>query len=41
MSMAIKDAVICIDDIERKGESLTVNEILGYINFLKEKETAK
>lgn len=41
MSMAIKDAVICIDDIERKGESLTVNEILGYINFLKEKRNCK
>ncbi|WP_160116792.1 hypothetical protein [Legionella sainthelensi] len=34
--MAIKDAVICFDDIERRGNSLTINEILGYLNFLKE-----
>lgn len=41
MSMAIKDSVICFDDIERRGCSLTVNEILGYLNFLKEKRNCK
>ncbi|SHL58264.1 P-loop NTPase fold protein [Rhodanobacter sp. OK091] len=33
---AIKDYVICLDDIERKGAELPLKEILGLVSMLKE-----
>lgn len=37
----IKNAVICFDDIERAGENLKPEQMLGYINFLKEQKDCK
>ncbi|HAU1200845.1 TPA: P-loop NTPase fold protein [Legionella pneumophila] len=37
----IKDMVICIDDIERKGKNLSSDELLGWISHLKESKNCK
>ncbi|HRI02572.1 MAG TPA: hypothetical protein PLL77_02410 [Pyrinomonadaceae bacterium] len=39
--LAVKNAVICIDDLERKGESLTIREVLGLAALLKEQRNCK
>lgn len=36
--MLIKDYVICLDDVERKGESLPLKEVCGLISLLKEQK---
>gem|GEM_PF-5783593 len=37
----IKDAIICIDDIERKGEDLCIKDVFGLISELKEQKNCK
>ena len=37
----VKKAVICIDDLERKGNDISVKEILGLVNQLKEDRQCK
>ncbi|HBC0467144.1 TPA: hypothetical protein I8Y90_001186 [Legionella pneumophila] len=41
IGISIRDAVICFDDIERASDELGVDQILGYINFLKEERNCK
>lgn len=33
----IKDSVICLDDFERRGTELSAKDVLGLVNYLKEK----
>ncbi len=33
--MSIRDQIVCLDDIERKGQSLTINDVLGLMSLLK------
>lgn len=39
--MFIKDSIICIDDLERRGDGLTLKDTLGLITFLKEQKSCK
>ncbi|HAT2068956.1 TPA: hypothetical protein I8024_000156 [Legionella pneumophila] len=41
IGISIRDAVICFDDIERTSDELGIDQILGYINFLKEERNCK
>jgi hypothetical protein len=36
VAASVKDTIICIDDIERKGKNLSVSDIFGLVNQLKE-----
>jgi hypothetical protein len=38
---SIKESVICIDDIERRGEKLAIRDVLGLISQLKEQKWCK
>jgi hypothetical protein len=40
-SVLIRNQIICIDDLDRKGKNLEVNDVLGLINFLKEERNCK
>lgn len=40
-SMLIRNQVICIDDLERKGETLRSADVLGYVSQLKEERNCK
>lgn len=40
-SILIRNQIICIDDLERKGKKLEVNDVFGLINFLKEERNCK
>ncbi|MEP2184737.1 P-loop NTPase fold protein, partial [Roseibium sp.] len=33
--------IVCIDDIERRGDGLTVKDILGFASYLKEERSCK
>jgi hypothetical protein len=39
--LSIEKTIICIDDLERKGEKLRVQDILGFISDLKEQKKCK
>lgn len=39
--MSISDALICIDDLERKGANLDLKDVLGLVTLLKEKKKCK
>lgn len=39
--MSISEALICIDDLERKGASLDLKDVLGLVSLLKEKKKCK
>lgn len=39
--LAVKDSLICVDDFERKGTSLTPKDILGILSELKERKNCK
>ncbi|RFB82348.1 hypothetical protein B5K08_32145 [Rhizobium leguminosarum bv. trifolii] len=41
VSLSIRDQLICFDDLERRGPSLQVGEVLGYISQLKEERQCK
>jgi hypothetical protein len=41
IGISIRNAVICFDDIERASNELGADQILGYINFLKEERNCK
>ncbi len=41
VSQSIRKTVICIDDFERRSEQLSVKEVMGFINFLKEEQKCK
>jgi hypothetical protein len=40
-SMLIRNQIICVDDLERKGEGLRSADVLGYISQLKEERNCK
>src|ERR1700676_823135 len=37
----VKDQIICIDDLERRGANLSVGDVLGLVSFLKEQRKCK
>ncbi|MBB3428305.1 hypothetical protein FHT85_005330 [Rhizobium sp. BK312] len=39
--MTIRDQIICIDDLERRGQKLDVGDVLGLISFLREQRNCK
>lgn len=39
--MTIRDQVICIDDLERRGQKLDVSDVLGLISYLREQRNCK
>lgn len=39
--LAIRDYVICIDDVERKGAGLAMTDVLGLVSLLKEQRNCK
>ncbi|MBU1286921.1 MAG: hypothetical protein KJ871_04265 [Alphaproteobacteria bacterium] len=36
LSMTISKQIVCFDDLERKGSSLSIRDVLGLVTFLKE-----
>jgi uncharacterized protein YihD (DUF1040 family) len=41
INKALQDKIICIDDLERKSENLSLNEVLGFIEDLTEDKNCK
>jgi len=39
--MTIHDQIICIDDLERRGQKLDINDVLGMISYLREQRNCK
>jgi len=39
--MTIRDQIICIDDLERRGQDLNVTDVLGLISYLREQRNCK
>lgn len=39
--LSVREMIVCIDDLERKGESLSMGDVLGLISFLKEQKQCK
>lgn len=39
--LSVRDALICFDDFERKGDSLSAKDVLGLISLLKEQRNCK
>lgn len=39
--LTIKETVICIDDLERRGDNLQIKDVLGLISLLKEQRNCK
>ena len=39
--LSVRNQIICIDDLERKGSKLEVGDVLGLISFLKEQRNCK
>ncbi|MCK1655131.1 hypothetical protein IVA88_27325 [Bradyrhizobium sp. 149] len=39
--MTIRDQIICIDDLERKGQKLDISDVLGLISYLREQRNCK
>jgi hypothetical protein len=39
--LAVREQVVCIDDLERAGKGLEVKDVLGMISFLKEERKCK
>jgi hypothetical protein len=39
--LRVRDQIICIDDLERKGKNLRTQDVLGLISFLRERRSCK
>jgi len=39
--MSIRDTLICIDDLERRGKALSARDVLGLVSMLKEQRNCK
>jgi KAP-like P-loop domain-containing protein len=39
--MTIRDQIVCIDDLERRGQKLDVADVLGLISYLREQRNCK
>jgi hypothetical protein len=37
----VKETIVCIDDIERRGSSLSIRDVLGLVSLLKEQKQCK
>jgi hypothetical protein len=38
---SIRNQIICVDDLERRGDGLTVKDVFGLISFLREQRSCK
>ncbi|MEQ1781739.1 MAG: hypothetical protein ABMA14_10290, partial [Hyphomonadaceae bacterium] len=41
MAFEIRDRIVCFDDLERMSPGLSVNELMGFASFLKERRNCK
>tara|TARA_R110002049_G_scaffold140249_1_gene301259 strand:- start:2568 stop:4217 length:1650 start_codon:yes stop_codon:yes gene_type:complete len=41
LSENVWDQIICIDDLERRGDNLSLRDVLGYVSYLKEQRRCK
>ncbi|MGF6492197.1 hypothetical protein ABIE56_000350 [Luteibacter sp. 621] len=39
--LAVRDYVICIDDVERKGKDLSMTDVLGLVSYLREQRQCR
>lgn len=39
--LSIKETIICVDDLERKGDNLNIKDVLGLVSMLKEERKCK
>lgn len=39
--LSVKETIICVDDIERRGKNLSVRDVLGLVSTLKEQKRCK
>ena len=39
--MAVSETIVCVDDIERRGDKLSMRDVLGLVSNLKEQERCK
>lgn len=39
--LSVRDTIVCVDDIERRGANLSAREVLGLVSFLKEQRNCK
>ncbi len=39
--MWVRETIVCVDDIERRGDKLTVRDVLGLVSHLKEQKKCK
>jgi hypothetical protein len=39
--LSVRNQIICVDDLERKGSKLEISDVLGLISFLKEQRNCK
>ena len=39
--LTIRDQIVCIDDLERRGQRLAVGGVLGLVSFLREQRACK
>ncbi|MEQ3658248.1 MAG: hypothetical protein ABNH21_04720 [Glaciecola sp.] len=39
--LSLKNTIICIDDLERKGDDLKIRDVLGLVSLLKEQRDCK
>lgn len=39
--LAVRDQIVCIDDVERHGKGLEIKDVLGMLSFLKEQRNCK
>ncbi len=38
---SVKQTIVCIDDIERHGDNLSIKDVLGLVSYLKEQKQCK
>jgi hypothetical protein len=39
--LSVRDQIVCLDDLERKGDALKIKDVLGLVSFLKEDRRCK
>jgi hypothetical protein len=39
--LSIRDQIVCLDDLERRGKGLAIGDVLGLISFLREQRNCK
>jgi hypothetical protein len=38
---SVTDTIVCVDDIERRGDKLTIKDVFGLVSYLKEQQRCK